>query len=348
MLALLLSVFLLQSPTSLTSQLNSSEARTSALEGLIDGRYIPKKGERVSIDLALREILANQQLPLSTRIYAIRAMGTVHSNAQTLMNQLNQASDNEVNRVLSIEAARALARFAPPAALSQLLSHTDPAVRAIAAKTGGPTSMLCKLASNDPWHIVREAAVFGLSTRQDGIPCILRSLNDDTVAVRMATVTVLADLANELSQQQRAETITRLKAIVKDSRQEMTIRGQAMTALGALGDCAAAKSALTINLKSNKLKGLLNEALGALQRCEELSPFLGQMLESQNDHVVALSLRTLISENPKLGCRALKSRPSGFKVRRKSLVKDLEADCRAQKPLGERRVGIPNEADDDD
>ena len=72
------------------------------------------------------------------------------------------------------------------------------------------------------------------------------------------------------------------------------------------------------------------------------------MLESQNDHVVALSLRTLIAQNPELGCRALKSRPNGFKVRRKALVDDLSADCRSHIPLGKRRIGIPNESDDDD
>ena len=232
-----------------------------ALQRIIEGAYTIKKDERLSIDLALRQILANQQLPLSTRIYAIRAMGAVHSNAQGLMNLLNQSSDKEISRVLAIEAARALSRFAPPAAISQLLSHPDPSIRAIAAKTGGPTQKLCTLSRDDPWHIVREAAVFGLSTGQNGLNCILKALDDDAVSVRTASVTVLTDLATDLSNEQRAETITRLKVIVKDSRQDMKIRAQAMTALGALGDCAAAKSALTVNLRSNKLKGLLNEAL---------------------------------------------------------------------------------------
>ena len=109
-----------------------------------------------------------------------------------------------------------------------------------------------------------------LSTGQNGLNCILKAL---TTMCRYVPVKchVLTDLATDLSNEQRAETITRLKAIVKDSRQDM-ISAAAMTALGALGDCAAA-TVLTVN-RSNKLKGLLNEALGALQRCEELTPFL--------------------------------------------------------------------------
>ena len=56
-----------------------------------------------------------------------------------------------------------------------------------------------------------------------------------------------------------------------------------MTALGKLGDCAAARSALRVYLKSGGLRTLLFASIGALQRCDELNPFLGQMIENKND-----------------------------------------------------------------
>ena len=333
----------LANPTPLTSQLKAPEARTQALQRLITTAEVPKASERGAVDLALRQILRDTALDVSTRIYSIRAMGTLASNAPILFEHIKHTATSETHRVLGVESAKALARFAPPKALVQLLGHTEPEIRSIAARIGGPNEILCTLASADPWPVVRESAVYGLSVGAGGVKCISKSLDDSAVKVRLASIKVLSELAAQLSNLQRAHTITKLKAIVKDSHEVARLRTSAMSTLGALGDCSAAKAALQVYLKSNRLKVLLFESIGALQQCDELHPFLGQMLENKNDQVASLSLRLLVKQNPDLGCRAVESRSPSFKARRSDLIKHLRADCDARKPLESRRVGIPDE-----
>ena len=343
MLRFLFIVVTLANPTPLTSQLKAPEARVQALQSLIATADIPKAGERSAVNLALRQILRDVELDLTTRVYSIRAMGSLASNAPLLFEHIEQTGTSEIHRVLGLESAKALARFAPPKALIKLLGHTEPEIRSTAARTGGPKEILCTLASADPWPFVRESAVYGLSASIDGLDCILKGLNDPAIKVRLASITVLSELAAQLTPIQRAPTISQLKSIVKDSHEAASLRTSAMSTLGALGDCSAAKAALQLYLKSNRLKVLLFESIGALQRCDELNPFLGQMLENKNDQVASLSLRLLVKANPDLGCRALEMRSDSFKARRGDLMKSLRAECTARVPLGERRVGIPDE-----
>lgn len=346
MLTFLFIFVALANPTPLTSQLGAPEARLTALREIIEGTQVPGKGERGAVDLVLRQILGNPNLELAVRIYAVRAMGSLASNVSTLFKHLDQPLNTEPKRVIALESARALAQFAPPKALLKLLAHTEPEIRAIAARIGGSKEILCTLASSDPWPMVRESAIYGLSTSTKGVGCILKGLHDPSVEVRHASISVIAELAAQLSAIQTAQIITQLKGIVKNSHEVSTLRTSAMTTLGALGDCSAAKAALQLYLKSNRLKVLLFESIGALQRCDELHPFLGQMLENKNDQVASLSLRLLVKENPKLGCRALKMRSAAFKARRSDLVKMLQSDCDARVPLGNRRISIPDEARD--
>ena len=159
----------LANPTPLTSQLKAPEARTQALQRLITTAEVPKASERGAVDLALRQILRDTALDVSTRIYSIRAMGTLASNAPILFEHIKHTATSEPHRVLGVESAKALARFAPPKALVQLLGHTEPEIRSIAARIGGPNEILCTLASADPWPVVRESAVYGLSVGAGGV-----------------------------------------------------------------------------------------------------------------------------------------------------------------------------------
>jgi hypothetical protein len=343
MLSFLFIVVTLANPTPLTSQLGAPEARVEALKQIIAGTQTPRQGERGSVELALRQILGNANLELAQRIYAIRAMGALASNVSMLFSYVERQSQTEQDRVIALESMRALAQFAPPTALAKLMVHQEPEIRAIAARVGGHVDMLCTLASSDPWPMVRAAAIYGLSTSTQGTDCILKGLNDASVPVRHASMSVIGERSTELSPIQTAQIITILKAVVKNSHEDNRLRTSAMSTLGALGDCSAAKAALRLYLKSDRLKVLLFESIGALQRCDELNPFLGQMLENKNDQVASLSLRLLVKENPQLGCRALKMRSASFKYRRSELVRQLQADCDARVPLNRRRMAIPDE-----
>ena len=79
----------------------------------------------------------------------------------------------------------------------------------------------------DPWAFVRTAAIYGLSTRTDGFDCIQEALNDGELKVKQAAIEVIGESASLLAPYHRAQSIARLKHLVKNSRASAVIREKA-------------------------------------------------------------------------------------------------------------------------
>ena len=121
--------------------------------------------------------------------------------------------------------------------------------------------------------------------------------------------------------------IKRLHALVKDRKQPNRLREQSMRALGKMGQCAAARSAMRVYFKSGGLKPLLFASIGALQHCKALKPFISQMVDNGNDQVVLLGLRAAFAESEQAGCAQLKRIDGRFRARRRSQIQDLTNRC---------------------
>ena len=332
MIIFMITIQLLASPTPLSSRLNALEERPSAMRGLITRAIIPKPAEYSAVVQVLQNIIQSPDETLGDKIYAIRALGTLESGNTVLASYIPAHFEDESARVLGIESAQALAKFAPPNIMASWLTHTDPEIRAIAARVGGNAEVLCERLKSDPWPIVRRAAVLGLSASSEPSRCIEIGLNDKVSAVRLASVEVIGESHALLSPTKRTLVRDRLHTLIKDSRQSNQIREQIMQTLGKMGECSAAASALNVYLQSGGLKPLLFSAIGALQRCDALKPFIPKLVKSSNDQVVLLGVRAAFESNEASGCRTIGQLSSRFMSRRQPQIQDLVNRCIANQP----------------
>lgn len=327
MIILMVAIQFLATPIPLGSRLMAPEERPAALKNLIDGIANPTAKEKAQVVRILVRMSGDEDNDVNTKIYAIRALGTLKSGVPALLNRIPGAFVSEEERALAIESARALVKFAPPSVMAPWLAHPDPELRGIAASLGGSSETLCKLIQNDPWPMVRRSAVRGLSATSNPQLCLGAALSDPMSSVRLAGLETLSDSHGLLSGTVRQLVIKRLRTLVKDRSQKKRIREQAMLALGKMGDCSAARAALTVYLESGALKSLLFAAIGSLQRCNELSPYLPKLLASSNDQVVMLGVRAAFEQNETKGCEAVKGLKSSFLARRHSALQDVLNRC---------------------
>ena len=327
MIILMVAIQFLATPIPLGSRLMAPEERQAVLRSLIDGVANPAAKEKAHVVRILVRMSKDEDNDLHTKIYAIRALGTLKSGVPTLLERILGPFVSEEERALGIESARALARFAPPSVMAQWLVHPEPELRSIAARLGGSSETLCKLIQNDPWPMVRRTAVQGLSATSNPQLCLGAALSDPMSSVRLASLETLSDSHGLLSETERQLVIKRLRSLVKDRTQKKRIREQAMLALGKMGDCSAARAALTVYLDSGALKSLLFAAIGSLQRCDELNAYVPKLLASSNDQVVMLGVRAAFEESETKGCETIEALRSNFVARRRSALQDLFNRC---------------------
>ena len=172
MIILMLAIQFLATPIPLGSRLMAPEERPAALQSLIDGVAHPTAKEKAHVVRILVRMSEDEDNELKTKIYAIRALGTLKSAVPALLKRIPGPFVSEEQRALAIESARALARFAPPSVVAPWLAHPDPEFRGIAARLGGSSETLCKLIQNDPWPMVRRMAVQGLSATSNPQRCL--------------------------------------------------------------------------------------------------------------------------------------------------------------------------------
>ena len=134
MIIFMITMQLLASPTPLSSRLNALEERPSAMRGLITRSIIPKPAEYSAVVVVLQNIIQSPDETLGDKIYAIRALGTLESGNTVLASY----SCPLRRRKCSGPGYRIGAGCAgTPNIMASWLTHTDPEIRAIAARVGG-------------------------------------------------------------------------------------------------------------------------------------------------------------------------------------------------------------------
>ena len=137
-------LIILANPVPFTSRLKAPEARPIALKSIIDGTHVVESKNRSRVEQILINIVQDR-LNFDEQVYAVRALGKLEMGVPLLLDVIVGPFATERKRALAIEATRALTGFAPPKSLSMHLGHAEPEIRALVARTGGPTPILCAL-----------------------------------------------------------------------------------------------------------------------------------------------------------------------------------------------------------